>query len=87
MSAPNQDPQQQIELYRLRELIRELMGTKCRCGEPKGRGNPFCRPCYLSLTREVRNDLNKPIGEGYEAAYAHACRVLDRATGTAAGGA
>ena len=84
--VPNQEAEQQLVLYR-RELIRELMGTKCRCGEPKGRGMTLCRACYLSLSQEMRNELYKRIGEGYEDAYERACRVLDRVTGTAAGGA
>ena len=80
------DAEYQLVLIR-RELIRELMGLKCRCGKLKGRGMPLCGICYLSLSQGMRDDLYKRLGEGYEQAYESACRALDRATGTAAGGA
>jgi hypothetical protein len=82
----NRDAEHLLVLFR-RELIRELMGVKCRCGEPKQRGFTFCRICYLSLPQGFRNELQKKLGEGYEQAYETACRMLERATGTAAGGA
>ena len=79
------DAEYQLVLIR-RELIRELMGVKCHCGEPKQRGFTFCRICYLSLPQGFREELRKKLGEGYEQAYETACRALDRATGAAAGG-
>jgi hypothetical protein len=68
-----------------RDLIRELSGTICRCGEPKTRGRTFCRACYFSLPSGQAKALyhleQLRVGEGYEEAYAAAVRMLDRSAG------
>lgn len=59
-----------------RELIDELLGTVCRCGNPKGARKTFCGACYYRLPPPVRNALYRRIGEGYEDAYAQATALL-----------
>lgn len=76
---PLSNVEAELQLLQLRRvLIGELMGTTCRCGGPKNRAATFCRLCYYSLVPDLRSDLYKRIGEGYEDAYERACRVLDR---------
>lgn len=60
-----------------RQLIEELGGTVCRCGQPKQAGNTFCYGCYSSLSPERKVALCRRIGRGYEPAYERACAVLD----------
>ncbi|HEV8639407.1 MAG TPA: hypothetical protein VG370_34800 [Chloroflexota bacterium] len=57
-------------------LIRELVGTVCRCGRPKAHRQTFCKPCYFALPPPVRAALYRGIGEGYEEAYADAVAAL-----------
>lgn len=62
---------------RTAEIIRELAGVKCRCGEPKVPKQTFCRFCYGKLPRKLQRELYRMVGEGYEEAYAASCTVLD----------
>lgn len=57
-------------------LIKELVGTKCRCGSRKQSRMSFCGRCYHSLSKEHKSALYLPIGSGYESAYASAIDVL-----------
>lgn len=59
------------------ELVRELRGEICRCGQPKASRQTFCRDCYYALPRHLRNDLYKPLGSGYAEAYQAAAEELD----------
>lgn len=59
-------------------LVRELNSTDCRCGAAKKAGNTFCAHCYYRLTRPMRSALYKPVGGGYEEAYATAVGWLVR---------
>lgn len=69
-----------LGLQTLNELVRELRGTTCRCGERKVRGETFCSACYFSLPKDIRIRLIKRFGDGYEQAYASACNVLDKSS-------
>ena len=60
------------------EIIRELEGRKCICGAWKRPGWYFCKPCFLSLSRESKSAVYREIGEGYEEAYEVALRELGR---------
>lgn len=58
------------------ELIRELNGNRCRCGETKAEGQTFCRRCYYQLPKAMRSALYRRVGAGYEEAYAAAANHL-----------
>lgn len=58
------------------DLIAELKGTLCRCGQQKLNGNTFCKSCYFGLPPKLRRALYNRVGEGYEKAYAEACEFL-----------
>lgn len=60
-----------------RELLAELAGTTCQCGNVKAKRQTFCRSCYFGLSPKLRNALYNRIGEGYEQAYAKAVAVLN----------
>lgn len=57
-------------------LVRELAGTTCRCGRVKRARMTFCGRCYHALPPPLRAALYRPIGEGYEDAYAAAVASL-----------
>ena len=76
---PTREDEQRLTVLKYRrDLIKELMGPKCRCGKAKGHGDTFCRGCYYVLPESMRPTLYRRIGEGYEDAYERACTVLDR---------
>jgi hypothetical protein len=52
-----------------REMLEELMGTRCRCGGPKPPKKTFCTRCFFALPAAMRKNLYQRIGEGYETAY------------------
>jgi hypothetical protein len=58
------------------ELIAELRGSTCPCGEAKEPWHTFCRRCYYKLSPAQRKALYKKIGDGYEDAYADAMLTL-----------
>ncbi len=60
-----------------RELIDELNGTLCQCGAGKAAKQTFCRKCYFSLPKLMRQALYRRIGNGYEAAYAAAIANME----------
>lgn len=62
------------------EILRELAGSVCRCGSEKSRRQTFCRKCYFKLPPSQRNDLYRPIGDGYEEAYGAAIETLTECT-------
>lgn len=47
------------------------------CHGRKNPGNSFCPRCYFKLDRHQRNELYKPIGNGYEQAFADALQSID----------
>lgn len=65
------------DTQRQTELIRELCGTKCRCGKSKARGKSFCYSCWQKLPPNQRGRLYNPVGQGYEAAYEWAVSILE----------
>ncbi len=62
------------------ELVAELRGMKCRCGEGKESGKTFCTSCYWSLPRDVQRNLYKKINQGYAEAYQEAVKILSGST-------
>jgi hypothetical protein len=69
----------------VRKIILELSDGTCRCGQPKNRGNSFCRVCFYKLPQPMRQALysrlrftgNTPIlTAGYGQAYEEAVRFL-----------
>lgn len=58
-------------------LLKELLGTVCRCGKPKQERNTFCYSDYMKLPPAMRKALYSRMGSGYEEAYAAAVRFLD----------
>lgn len=69
---------------RERELIKELAGTVCRCGNQKASGNTFCGRCYFKLPKTTHPTLYRRVGQGYEQAYKAAAEYLDNAQARAA---
>jgi len=60
----------------LKFYIDELMSDECACGRPKWPKRSFCYRCYVRLPADMRRDLYKRIGDGYEAAYEEAVKWL-----------
>ncbi len=58
------------------DLLRELAGNFCRCGNCKRTGHSFCRPCFLSLPHDLRDHLYRLAGAGYELAFKLAAEYL-----------
>ena len=58
------------------ELISELNGQDCRCGNKKAHGHTFCGGCFHSLSKPQQIHLYRRMGQGYEAAYAEAVKTL-----------
>ena len=63
------------------DLVRELVGTACRCGKKKSARQTFCRACYFSLPKAMQQALYNRIGHGYEQAYAAAVAYFDKSKG------
>jgi hypothetical protein len=59
------------------QLYQELMGTTCRCGQPKDSKKTLCSRCYYKLPPVMRMALYQRMGEGYEEAYERASKFLD----------
>ena len=57
-------------------LVRELRGTACRCGNVKHSMQTFCAGCYYKLPGEMRRALYRRMGDGYEDAYSAAAKRL-----------
>ena len=57
--------------------IDELRSAECQCGKGKRVGMSLCYDCYTSLPADMKSDLWKGIGNGYEAAYEAAVKHLD----------
>ncbi len=58
----------------------ELLSTECYCGAEKKFKETFCRPCYFRLPEDMRTDLYKRMGRGYEEAVNAAKELLGRPT-------
>lgn len=59
------------------DLIRELRGSRCRCGASKQPDRTFCGPCYRALPESLQKGLYKRVGRGYENCYTSAAAYLD----------
>lgn len=42
-----------------------LLSSECLCGSPKVKNQSFCRACYFALPGKLRQDLYKPLSDGY----------------------
>jgi len=51
------------------QLVAELVGRVCSCGNIKGSGKSFCYSCWKHIPRSIQSRLYKRIGDGYEEAY------------------
>ena len=49
--------------------VQELRSDECQCGLFKKPGFSFCRKCFRALPLDLRRDLYRKIGGGYEEAY------------------
>ncbi|BBO74429.1 hypothetical protein DSCW_18460 [Desulfosarcina widdelii] len=56
--------------------IDALKSEQCQCERQKKRGRAFCYRCYIRLPRDLRDELYRPVGAGFEAAYDASCRFL-----------
>jgi hypothetical protein len=58
------------------QILQDLDGETCLCGEKKERGNSFCRPHYYKLPTHKRRALYRRVGRGYEQAFEDAAKIL-----------
>lgn len=58
------------------EIVKELAGLECRCGNPKEPRQTFCRKCYYRLPPRMRSALYQRLGEGYAEAHDEAAGFL-----------
>jgi hypothetical protein len=54
----------------------ELNGEECACGAWKRSMFAFCYTCHRSLPEDMKRELWKRIGDGYEEAYNEAISWL-----------
>lgn len=60
-----------------REMIESLRSTVCPgCDSDKPEGKSFCRRCYFSLPKQLRSDLYRRYGQGYQQAFIDAMAQL-----------
>lgn len=59
-----------------RFYIGELKSEQCHCDRPKRRGQAVCGVCWCRLPPELRDELYRPVGGGFEAAYEAAVLFL-----------
>lgn len=53
-----------------RKIWDEFRSKQCsNCGGPKPPNNGFCRSCYYSLPKSLRNPMWARFGDGYEEAH------------------
>lgn len=60
----------------LSALVNRRSTNKCSCGQKKPSWKTFCYHCYDSLPEQIKRDLYKRVGKGYEEAYATAKAYL-----------
>jgi hypothetical protein len=58
------------------KLVRELRGTRCRCGRVKLAGRTFCIACYRALPKDLQTALYHRLSNGYEQAVDNALAFL-----------
>lgn len=57
--------------------VHQLQSIRCRCGQLKISGKPFCPSCYHALPKGLRTALWALMRDGYEEAYDCAAAWLD----------
>ena len=60
----------------VREMLIELAGNRCQCGEAKRAKQTFCAACFATLPKGLQRRLYLRIGKGYESAYEAAVSLL-----------
>jgi|GEM_PF-2414849 len=56
--------------------LTQLRSRECQCGCGKQKGMAFCYRCWMKLPPSARQGLYSKVGNGFEAAYDQACRIL-----------
>lgn len=60
-------------------FVESLRGEKCPgCDKPKHPAKSFCLKCYVGLPANIRGDLYKRVGAGYEEAHDAAMKKLGK---------
>lgn len=54
-----------------------IKSEECQCGKSKRIGTAFCYLCYSNLPKDMKDDLWKKIGNGFEEAYEEAHKELN----------
>jgi hypothetical protein len=57
-------------------FFQEFQSTKCLCGKEKEGGHSFCYADYRRLPPQMRRNLYRRFGSGYELAFEDAARHL-----------
>lgn len=60
------------EKISMKEALEILKSDVCACKNLKQRMQVFCRPCYNKLPYDLKGNLYKKIGAGFEEAVAKA---------------
>lgn len=58
-------------------MVKERESDECRCGRRKKPGNAFCYWCTDELPFNMRRELEKPVGDGFEAAFEEAVNYFN----------
>jgi hypothetical protein len=56
--------------------LEQLRSNECLCGKEKHPKRSFCYRCYTALPFEMRQELYKQMGAGYEEAFEEAAKYL-----------
>jgi hypothetical protein len=60
------------------EIVQALKSTDCQCGREKKSRMSHCSRCYFRLAPEMRQQLYKKLGQGYEEAYRESLEILNQ---------
>lgn len=58
------------------DMLVDLKGVLCKCGNPKKAMRSFCGRCYYALPEGLRDRLYNRFMDGYEDAFAEALEHL-----------
>lgn len=64
--------------FTVEQIAQIVNSSKCRCGDMKESGRPFCFGCWKELSAPVQNHLYLPMGKGFEGWFAKANGELNR---------
>ena len=57
--------------------MEELNSNGCACDRPKQPQHSFCTRCFAKLPPEMRRNIYRALGHGYEDAYEAAHKYLE----------